>query len=169
MLVLPFVRALPLAPGGQDTEILPELERFIPLFQSRSSTLRELAGYLSCLLVPTGNLEYNPEDLGKVLTPEGRGHLERLGEVFAALPRFDRETLHTALNQYVADSGAKFKAVAPVLRVSLLGFMGGPDLAEIMQVLGRAETLARITQTATLRQSIQNQSAPAETGSGLEA
>jgi glutamyl-tRNA synthetase len=150
-LVLPFVRALPLAPEEPDAEILPELERFIPLFQSRSSTLRELARYLSCLLVPVDKLEYNQEELKKVLAPEGREHLERLREAFAALPRFDRETLHTALNRYVADSGAKFKAVAPVLRVSLLGFMGGPDLAEIMQALGRAETLVRMARTATLQ------------------
>jgi glutamyl-tRNA synthetase len=137
-LVLPFVQQSGVSAAPD------KIEHFIPLFQSRSSTLKELSKNLTCLLATADKLEYKPDDAQKTLTPEGKGHLEKLREVFAGLPAFDKETVHTALNKYVADSGAKFKAVAPPLRVSLLGFMGGPDLAEIMEALGREESLHRI-------------------------
>ncbi|MDR2826091.1 MAG: glutamate--tRNA ligase [Deltaproteobacteria bacterium] len=149
-LVLPFTLKLQPELCAQKATIQTRIEQFIPLFQSRSSTLTELAQYLSYLLVPADKLQHKTEDAQKTLTPEGKDHLKNLYEVFKALPEFDKESTHLALNKYVTDSGAKFKVVAPPLRVSLLGFMGGPDLAEIMQALGREETLNRITQALKL-------------------
>ncbi|MDL2314010.1 hypothetical protein LJC36_03410 [Desulfovibrio sp. OttesenSCG-928-C14] len=120
------------------------LARFIPLFQNRASSLVELAGQLGCLLAPAAKLEYDADAVKKQLNAESGAHLAKLRERFAALPDFAEKPLHDALAGYVEENGLKFKAVAPPLRVSLLGFMGGPDLAALMQALGREESLARL-------------------------
>lgn len=143
-LTLPFVKKL----GKDCTE--QDLIRLIPLFHTRSNTLTELAGHMAELLTPAAELEYNAKDKDKTLTDEGKANLKALHAIFSTVTPFKQEPLHEALNAYVNDNGLKFKAVAPPLRTALLGFMGGPDLCEIMQALGREESLARIARAAAL-------------------
>jgi glutamyl-tRNA synthetase len=126
--------------------------RCIPLFQTRSSSLKELAEQLMPVLLPAGLLLSQKEAVEKTLPAdlrEGREHVARLREIFAKVEPFAQEGLHAALQKYVADNGLKFKAVAPPLRVSLLGYMGGPDLAAVMEAIGRPETLHRMEHAAT--------------------
>ena len=122
-------------------------KRLAPLchmFRERASNLAELARAFAPLLAGAAELEYAPKDAAKHLTPEGAAHLRELRGIFAALEKFDAESAENALNEYVASRGLKFKAVAPPLRVALMGFMGGSHLNEIMDFLGREETLARL-------------------------
>ncbi|MDR2893588.1 MAG: glutamate--tRNA ligase [Deltaproteobacteria bacterium] len=143
----PFIKDL----GAEAT---PEkIKQIAPLFQSRASDLKDMAAQMLCLLLPADKLTYQPEAVQKALNEDGKRHVAALAAIFANLgaagselgaASFDKETLHQALQKYVEDNGLKFKAVGPALRVSLLGGLGGPDLAEVMQALGREETLARL-------------------------
>jgi len=54
------------------------------------------------------------------------------------------------VHDYVEQGGLKFKQVGPPLRAALVGAMGGPALPEIMEFLGRAETLARLDRAVAL-------------------
>ena len=70
----------------------------------------------------------------------------------STLPVFDAATLEQLINDYITGHGLKFKQVGPPVRVALMGFLGGPHLHEIMAVLGREETLARLHRAAALQE-----------------
>ncbi len=139
----PFVEQAGLQAGEE------RLTTLAPLFQSRASSLLELAEQLRCLLTGAEDLAYDQAAVQKALTDEGKAHVRKLREAFAALPDFTEEALHHAINHYVESNGLKFKAVGPALRVALLGFMGGPDLAQVMAALGREESLQRLDKALT--------------------
>lgn len=124
--------------------------RVIPLFQPRTSTLVELAEAMKGLLQPAADVAYDAAAVAKSLTPEGREHVRALKERFAGLATFDKDAVHHALHSYVEDNGLKFKAVAPALRVSLLGSGGGPDLAEAMAAIGQEASVARLEKALSL-------------------
>lgn len=126
------------------------LEKFAPLFQSRATNLVDLAAQLRLVLTPAGDLPYDQTAVEKNLTAEGKGHVKALRDLFAALPAFTHEPIHEALNAYVNDNGLKFKQVGPPLRVTLLGSMGGPDLSELMEKLGKEESLARLNRAISM-------------------
>ena len=58
--------------------------------------------------------------------------------------------MHDALQGYVEDNGLKFKQVGPPLRLALVGSLAGPDLSQIMSLLGRDQTLARLARFEAL-------------------
>ncbi len=143
-LLLPFVRE-----QGMQADA-DALEKFAPLFQSRAANLVDMATQLKLVLTPADQLEYDAAAVTKALTDEGKGHVAKLRGLFAALPAFGKESAHEALQAYVNDNGLKFKQVGPALRVALLGVMGGPDLSEVMEKLGREETLRRLDRALSL-------------------
>ena len=123
------------------------IERLVPLcnmFRERTTDLLGLAQSFKPLLVPAASLEFAAKDKTKHLTATGREHLLKIKEILANLDPFAADPINEALNKYVADNNLRFKEVAPPLRTALMGFMGGSHLHEIMDFLGRAETLARL-------------------------
>lgn len=120
------------------------LRALAPLFRERASNLVELAQSLRPLLVSAAELTYDEAAVAKALKDESKPILAALKETLANTPDFAAAALDTALAGFVEAQGLKFKQVGPPLRVALLGYMGGPHLPEVMAVLGREETLARL-------------------------
>ncbi len=149
-LVEPFVHT---AAQAQNLTIdLTKLADMVVLYRERASNLVDLAKMLLTVLLPAERLEYDSKAVAKQLTVEGCGHLNALKERFAALESFVPETIETALGDYVAEQGVKFKFVASPLRVALMGSMSGPHLPEVMSVMGKDATLARLDKAITLTQ-----------------
>ncbi len=137
-LVAPFVAELGFS-------VAPErLVPLLPLYRERAADLKQLAASLTVLLCPAASLVHDEAAVKKALTEEGRAHVRALRTVFAALSDFVPEVLDAALQQYTAEAGVKFKQVGPPLRTALLGNLTGPHLPDVMAVLGREETLARL-------------------------
>lgn len=122
----------------------------IPLIQPRADSLIALAGQMRPLLVKAAGLSYDAAALAKQCTGEAMAHVRAVRERLAALPDLTRDAAQGCIHGYVQEQGIKFKAVAPALRVSLLGAAGGPDLAETMAVLGKEESLARLDRALAL-------------------
>ncbi len=143
--LLPFLEA-----EGLPTADTALILRAVPLLQPRAETLVQMAAGLRPLLVAAADLAYDPAAVAKNLVPETREHLRALRARFAALDTFDKDTVHAALHGYVEETGLKFKAVAPGLRIALLGAPGGPELADTMPAIGKTETLARLDRAVEL-------------------
>ncbi len=140
-LVLPFLERIGFA--NADASLVT---RLVPLLQPRASTLVDLAEGMRPMLTSAANLEYDAAACAKVFTEESKGHVQALGLALAAVEPFEnKDALHDVIQGYVAEHGLKFKAVAPALRVALLGTTGGPDLSDVMAAIGKQETLARLT------------------------
>ena len=137
--LLPFIDRAGL-PAGDPALVA----RCIPLYQPRASTLTEQAEQMRPLLLKAAELSYDPAATAKALTPEGKAHVAALRERLEALDPFEKDALHHCIHSYVEENGLKFKAVGPAMRVALLGTTGGPELADVMAVVGRRDALDRL-------------------------
>ena len=74
----------------------------------------------------------------------GAGGLGRVAAAVGAVERWDEGTLERAARAFATREGVKLGDVAQPLRAALTGSRTSPGIFEVMVVLGRAETLARI-------------------------
>lgn len=78
------------------------------------------------------------------LEGDGAGTLAAFGQVIAGLTEWTQEELEQAARDYAESSGLKLGKLAQPLRAALTGSTVSPPIFEVMQVLGREESLARI-------------------------
>jgi len=79
-----------------------------------------------------------------LLSDEGRGRLQGLPARLEALPEWGAATAEEAVRLHAEALGAKLGQVAQPLRAALTGRATSPGIFDVMAVLGRDETLARI-------------------------
>ena len=87
-------------------------------------------------------------DALKVLGADSRQRLGALGMALAPLDNkeWTAPALEAELRRFADSGGMKLGAIAQPLRAALTGSLASPGLFEVMEVLGRDETLARITE-----------------------
>jgi glutamyl-tRNA synthetase len=84
----------------------------------------------------------------KILSPQARDRLAGLAELFAALPRWSAEELDGAAREFAQKIGIKLGDVAQPLRAALTGRSVSPGIFDVLFVLGREESLARLQDQA---------------------
>lgn len=84
-----------------------------------------------------------------MLTGEARRHLAELAAILNEMPKWEAAALESAVRAFVkthAGEGLTLRAIAQPLRAALTGATESPPIFDVMEGLGREETLARITQ-----------------------
>lgn len=119
------------------------LEGAVHLYRERATNLVELAKAVEPMLVAAQALDFEPAAVGKAWKEGAAEHVAALREAFAATS-FEAAALEACMHGYVEQGGLKFKQVGPPLRLALTGSLGGPHLPDVMALLGREETLARL-------------------------
>jgi glutamyl-tRNA synthetase len=79
-----------------------------------------------------------------LLTDDGRARLAGVRPALEALPAWSAASTEGAVRQYAEKAGCKLGQVAQPLRAALTGRTTSPPLFDVMAVLGRDETLARL-------------------------
>lgn len=117
-----------------------DLTEIIGLYRERVNTLNELTQqiqyFFSKPTIDTGAAE-------KHLTPEITPVLASLKSELEKLD-WTTEAIHHAIEQAVTGNGLKFPKVAMPLRLILTGGTQSPSIDQVMRVLGKEETLARL-------------------------
>ncbi|HMK67794.1 MAG TPA: glutamate--tRNA ligase family protein, partial [Stellaceae bacterium] len=126
---------------GLDPAQAARLERAMPGLKPRAKTVVELVEnarfYVERRPIPI-------DDKAKaVLTTEGRRMLRELTEKLAGVP-FTAAELEAAVRAVAEATGAKLGLFAQPLRAALAGSTTSPPIFEVMEVLGREETLGRL-------------------------
>jgi glutamyl-tRNA synthetase len=80
----------------------------------------------------------------KFLTPENAGKLSELKSILLPLASWDESTIEGAITGWLASKNLAIKDVAQPARVSLTGRTISPGLYEVLAVLGKDESLARL-------------------------
>jgi glutamyl-tRNA synthetase len=121
------------------------LLKAMPGLKPRAKTIVELAEKAWFYVAPRP-LQPSP-DAAKLLTGEAR-HL--LGELAAGLGGADWQAgvIEEKLRDFAGAKNVKFGAVAQPLRAALTGATASPGIFEVMEVLGRDESLARLQDAA---------------------
>jgi glutamyl-tRNA synthetase len=121
------------------------LVRAMPGLKPRAKTIVELAEKARFYVAPRPI--HPAPDAAKALTDEGRARLAALRSSFAEGDwRADR--LEAVLRGFADSNGVKLAAIAQPLRAALTGSLASPGLFEVMEVLGRDESLGRIEDAA---------------------
>ena len=137
-------RAAPfLAAAGLDGARDPGwLARVMDTLKERARTLPEL--------VEVGRFyferprEYEAKAAQKLLTPEGGRRLDAVIERLERVPAFSPAALEAAYRELTDVLGLKLVDLAQLTRLAVTGRTASPPLFEVLALLGREETLARL-------------------------
>ncbi len=88
--------------------------------------------------------EADDKAVAKFLVLENEPHLRGLRGVVADVAPFDQKTIEAAVTLWLEKSGLSMKNVAQPARVAMTGKTQSPGLFEVMEVLGKERTLARL-------------------------
>ena len=69
---------------------------------------------------------------------------EAIADKLATADDFSHQTLETVVKTYITDNGLKMGEIMPVLRLALAGTMQGPTIFDMMALLGKEKSVARI-------------------------
>jgi len=124
---------------GADANLLT---RAMPVLTPRAKDLNELAEGASFLFksVP---LDMD-EKAGALLQGEARNVLARVHQALAALPDWTEDATEQAVREVAEALGVKLGQVAQPLRAALTGRATSPGIFDVLALLGREESLARV-------------------------
>src|SRR5581483_11035756 len=93
----------------------------------------------------TDAIAYDPAAAARHLRVDGmREHLAALRAALAVLPAFDVASTEAALRATAAARGVKAAALIHAVRVAITGQAVGPGLFDVLALVGRERTLARL-------------------------
>ena len=118
----------------------------MPGLKERAKTLIELFD-ASRFLWATRPLDVN-EAAKAVLTPEAKAVLATLLPELAAVSDWSAADIEAVVRPFAERSGVKLGAVAQPLRAALTGRTTSPPIFDVLAVLGREESLARLRDQA---------------------
>jgi glutamyl-tRNA synthetase len=114
----------------------------MPALKPRAANINELADAAAFLFV-SRPLPIE-EAAAPLLTGEAPALLGRLHATLDALHKWDTEATEAAVRQVAEDAGVKLGQVAQPLRAVLTGRKTSPGIFDVLVLLGREESLARI-------------------------
>jgi glutamyl-tRNA synthetase len=126
---------------AQELEILTKAA---PLIQERIQVLSESVGMLRFLFVDSSKIEIE-EDAKKGLPENAKAIALAAIEAIKSLDDFSTDSIQALLNKVlIEDLGEKPKNAFGPLRTAISGRRVSPPLFESMEILGKAQTLARL-------------------------
>jgi len=150
---------LPHIAGGQElaSRMTPALRANLlaamPGLKERAKTLVELFD-ASRFVWAARPLELN-EQAKAVLTDEAKALLAALLPELEAAPNWTAEAVEAVVRPFAERAGLKLGAVAQPLRAALTGRTTSPPIFDVLAVLGRDESLARLRDRAEARSAAQ--------------
>ncbi len=88
--------------------------------------------------------EYDETFVRKKWTPETPGLLLGITLRLSVLLPFNAENINNAMHKYMEEQNIPAGKLLPGLRLALVGNGTGPDLSQIMEILGKEESISRI-------------------------
>ncbi|WP_024506932.1 glutamate--tRNA ligase [Bradyrhizobium sp. ARR65] len=119
----------------------------MPSLKERAKTLIELIEG-AYFIFADRPLQVEPKAQA-LLTPENRALIGRLRADLETVDPWGAQTTEAAMRGFAEANGLKLGAVAQPLRVALTGKTTSPGIFEVLSVLGRAESLARLADQAS--------------------
>lgn len=151
-LVDQIVKNLPFLPKGQeilskfDASMQAKLLAAMPGLKERAKTLIELLDGAEFLFAERP-LPMDAKASG-ILASGGREHLAALVPEFAALEDWSASKTEAVVRSYAEKTNSKLGQVAQPLRAALTGRSTSPGIFDVLEVLGKEESLGRLKDQA---------------------
>lgn len=114
----------------------------IALYKERVKTLKMLVDEL--MLVHNGTQERHAEDMQKWITADTPSHLDAMIIAFEKLDIFTHDSCAAVAKELAATLGIKLVTLLQPIRLALLGKASGPGLFDLLPIIGKTETIARL-------------------------
>ncbi len=118
------------------------LTRLVPTLSARCRTLVEMAE--ASRFYFQDPRPYEEKGAKKFLTPANVPILQDVARRLEAMPEFNEAALNQLFHDLAAETGLKMVNLAQPVRLALTGRTASPGLYEIIDILGKSETLQRI-------------------------
>ena len=118
------------------------LRRAMPGLKERARTLVDLADAATYIFL-VRPIEPD-EKAAAILAGDGREHVSVLIDRLEGIEDWNAESIEGVVRTYADEVGAKLGKVAQPLRAALCGRSTSPGIFDVLDVLGRDETLARL-------------------------
>ena len=148
VLLAELEKALPFIPNGNelaaklDDDLRGKLLKAMPGLKERAKTLVELLENSRFIWAERPLLL---EDRAKaLLTPDAKAILAALLSDFDSIADWSAATAEATVRAYADRANVKLGSIAQPLRASLTGRVTSPGIFEVLAVLGKAESLARM-------------------------
>ncbi len=141
---LPHLEGGPAMLAALDETKREQLRAALPGLKARAKTLNELVDGAAFLFVKRP-LPLD-EKAAKLLTPEAKARLGALGPKLAALPNWTAAATEGVVRDLSVELGVKLGDLAQPLRAALTGRSTSPGIFDVLEILGRDESLARIAE-----------------------
>ncbi len=147
-LVLPFIKAM-----GYDIDEGEKVNKIIGSLKGRSKTLVEMADQAEFFFKE--EIEYDEEAAKKFLRPEVIDIFGELIEGFKGMEIMSEEGVESLFRAVVERREIKLVNIAQPVRVALTGCTFSPGLFEVIDILGKAQTIKRLEEaSAFIRASV---------------
>ncbi len=147
-----FAQSLPYLPGGEavefklDNGLWDAFNMALPALKERAKTLNDLVAG-SAFFLENRPLKFD-EKATALLNTQSRQLLGQLADQLEALPEWNAVTTEAAVRQFAESQGVKLGQVAQPLRAALTGRAVSPPIFDVLHILGRAESIARLRDCA---------------------
>ena len=142
--LVPYLQAGNVLSNPATEAELAILAKAAPLIQERITVLGESVGMLSFLFVTSKDIVIE-EEAKKALPENSVAIVTAALEALQGLEEFSTDAIHDLMNQVLVESmGEKPRNAFGPLRTAISGRKVSPPLFESMEILGKAETLARL-------------------------
>lgn len=119
-----------------------QLKAAIDLYKDRSQTLQELvAGVMILYDAPQ---HYDAGSVEQWVTPQTQDLLARLRIQLEQLSDFTKVTVQDLVKAFAKEHDCKFPTIAQPIRIALIGSSHGPGIFDIIEIVGKDETLVRL-------------------------
>lgn len=127
---------------------LEEIAKVIPCLRERAKTLVEMAEKSSFYFKK--EVEFDGKAKAKFLNVEAKPLLEKALSGLSQLENFSSDEIETLFKKIVEEEGTKLGKLAQPVRVSLTGTTVSPGIYDVILLLGKKETLARLGNALTV-------------------
>ena len=141
-------RALPcFQAAGLPAQDDAKLRHVCAVARERARTFCEYAQQFRYFYAP---IQLDPKARDKFLTPATKGLLQAIRDGLAAMGALETGALEALFNATAAPLGLALGKVAQPVRVALTGGTASPGMYDVIQILGREETLTRLDEAIRL-------------------
>ena len=133
--------------NGMTDENRERLRRAMPGLKERARTLVDLADAASYIFI-SRPIELD-EKAAAILAGSGHEHVGALAKRLERIDNWNAETIEGVVRAYADEVGAKLGKVAQPLRAALTGRTTSPGIFDVLDVLGREETIDRLRDKAS--------------------
>lgn len=116
--------------------------KFVAMMKERCKVLTDFVEQGRYFFVD--KFEYEEKGLNKYFNSESAGYLKRWLDALNSLENFDVGNLETSLRNLCEELGIKPAALIHPTRLALTGTTKGPSLFELMELLGKQESMKRL-------------------------